>query len=94
MRGPLGVDSPGPFLLQRGIRVEVQEVGQRDVRQDLGGLPGAFGQQPGGDQPAHRFFHRVVVALLVRAGVAGAARCGQRVQHGPDHGRTLRSQVA
>ena len=82
-----------PFLLQRGAAVQPEQVRQGDVRPHLHRLPGPFGEQPGRGQPAHGLLQRVVVPLLLGAGVLGAGRGGQGVQHSRDGFGTLGRQV-
>ena len=88
-----GADPAGPLPLQGGAAVELEQVGQGDVRPHLDRLPGPLGQQPGRDQPAHRLLEGVVVALLLRAGVLGPGRRRQRLQHRAHHRGALRGQV-
>ena len=51
--GPPGPDLLGPLLLQGGVAVEQEQVGQGDVRPGLDRLPGPLRQQPGRGQPPH-----------------------------------------
>jgi hypothetical protein len=63
VRGPLGADLRGPFLLQGGAAVQPEQVGQRHVRPRPDRLPGPLRQQARRDQPAHalaRKMHRDV----------------------------------
>jgi hypothetical protein len=92
--GPAGPDPFGPGLLQFGAGVQGQQVGQGDVRDDLGGLPGPGRDQAGGDQPVHRLGEGVVVALGVGPVMVGAAGRGQCLQHGADERRAFGCQVA
>ena len=92
-RRPPVPDLRGPLLLQRGVAVEQQQVGQRDMHPRLDRLPGPLRQQPAGDQPPHRLGQRVVVPLVLRPVVVFPGRGAQRVQHPPDHLRALRRQV-
>ena len=61
--GPPRPDPLGPLLLQGGVGVEQEQVGQGDVRPGLDRLPGPLRQQPGRGQSAHRLGQRVVVPL-------------------------------
>ena len=58
------------------------------------GCPARSGSSPAAVRPAHGFLERVVVPLLLGAGVFGAGRGGQRVQHGGDGLGALGRQVA
>ena len=92
--GPPRPHPPGPFLLQGGVGVEQEQVGQRDVRPGLDRLPGPLRQQAAGGQPAHRLRQRVVVPLALRPVILVPGRGGQRVQHRGDRGGALGGQVA
>jgi hypothetical protein len=61
----------------RAARAEVSELLQGDVEFEADRLAGPLGQHPvGGQQPRHRFFQGVVLALRQGAGVFGAAGLG------------------
>ena len=92
--GPPGPQSRGPLLQERGTALDQHQVRQRDMRPHLHRLPGAFRQQPGGQQPPHGFLESVVVPLLVSAVIAGAGRGGQGVQDGLHELGALGGQVA
>ena len=59
-RGPPRPHLLGPLVLQGGVGVEQQQVGQGDVRPGLDRLPGPLRQQPAGGQPPH------AVAVILR----------------------------
>ena len=81
LRGPPGPVLDDPPLLQDRITVQGAQVRERHVHQGLDRLPGPFGQQVRGQQPAHRFFQGVVVALRAGPQIPAPRRSGQRIQH-------------
>src|ERR1019366_3626676 len=93
VRGPPGPGPLGPPLLELGIGVQVDQVSQGDMRPDFRGLTGPLGQQPGGDQAAHRFLQGVVVPLLMTASIVSAEGSGQRIQDRGQHRGAFRAQV-
>lgn len=59
MHGPPGPVLLDPLVLQHRPGAHLDQLADVDVRQGLDRLPGPGGQQPAGQQPAHRLLKRV-----------------------------------
>ncbi len=94
MRSPPGPVLADPLVLQRGVLVQLAELGEVDVHQGLDRLPGPPGQQIRGQQAAHRLGQRIVVPLRAGAQVPAARGGGQGVQDGLHHRGAFGGQVA
>ena len=94
VRGPPGPVLGDPLVLEDGVLVQVEQLGEVDVHQRLDRLPGPLGQEIRGQQAPHGLFQRVVAALRVGAQVTGSLRHGQGVEDGLDHRGAFRGEIA